>query len=79
MEEKTKFECIFDGAKKQQSDRKPRRKGQDFWDHMAEINSATACQLAMLVANLTSANKDDRERAKKEVRELVKIGKEAQA
>lgn len=33
-------------------------------------------RLAILLQNLTSANKDDREKAKKDVRELVKIGKE---
>lgn len=76
MEEKTKFECIFDGAKQQQIDKKPRCKGQAFWAYFAELHSATSCQLAMIIANLTSANQNDRERAKKEVRELVKLGKE---
>jgi hypothetical protein len=35
-----------------------------------------ACQLAMIIANLTSSNRDNRERAKKEVRHLVKLGQE---
>lgn len=33
-----------------------------------------ALRLALLLARLTSANKDEREQAKGEVRELVKIG-----
>jgi len=33
-------------------------------------------ELAIILQNLTSSNKEDRERAKKRVRELVKVGQE---
>ncbi|MDZ4255483.1 MAG: hypothetical protein U1A72_23180 [Sulfuritalea sp.] len=35
-----------------------------------------ARRVALLLARLTSANKDEREQAKSEVRELVKVGSE---
>lgn len=79
MEEKSKFECIIDGAIEKATTEAPQREHEEFFQASSRQSHTAACQLAMIIKNLTSANKEDRERAKKEVRELVKIGKEAQA
>lgn len=79
MEEKSKFECIIDGAIEKATAEEPRREYEEFYQASSQQSHAAACQLAMIIKNLTSTNKDARERAKKEVRELVKIGKEVKA
>lgn len=76
MEEKTKFEYIYDGARKQCLEKHPQKNGQDFWEHVAEVQTDMACKLSSILANLTSSNKNERELAKMKVRELVKLGQE---
>ncbi len=51
-------------------------KEEDFWHTTVRERTAAVSKLAMIIAELTSSNKEDREWAKKEVRELVKLGRE---
>ena len=74
---KTKFEAILDGAKKKEEMRRPNKDNTEFWHHTSRINYGMAAELAMIIKNLTSTSKDDREYAKKKVRELIKLGREA--
>ena len=73
--EKQKFQHLLKGIEKKEEERYPRNE-QDFFYHKGRINYGMACELAMIIQNLTSASRDDREYAKKKVRELVKIGQE---
>lgn len=76
MEEKSKFECIIDGAEKLCVTKKPIKDGEDYWVYAASRNYDMALKLASILANLTSSDKWLREDAKKQVRELVKLGQE---
>ena len=72
-EGKAKFFCLIDGAKaavKQQL-------AASGVEPEPGIKSAALGYLAYTLELLTSADKIDRERAKKRVRELVKLGREA--
>ena len=75
-EEKNRFERILDGAFENEMGRKPRQENEGLaqYRQRQHIDYCVACSLAMIIENLTSANKNDRERAKKRVRELVKRG-----
>jgi hypothetical protein len=74
--EHDKFDALITGAKVTAEARKDYRETADFRQKTSDRNFTMACQLAMIIANLTSSNRDNRERAKKEVRHLVKLGQE---
>lgn len=76
MDEKTKLECIIDAADKNARDRRPQGENEDYFLWASSRNYDAMCVLSSIIARLTSADKTEREMAKKEVRELVKIGKE---
>ena len=72
-EEKAKFFCLIDGAKaavKQQL-------AASGVEPEPGITSAALGYLARTLELLTSSEKHERERAKKRVRELVKLGRQA--
>lgn len=76
MEEKSKFECIIDAAAMNARTRKPQGPNEEYFLWTSSRNYDAMCTLSSIIARLTSADKTEREMAKKEVRELVKIGKE---
>ncbi len=74
---KDKFAAILEGIEKKEKETHPEREKEDVFQYSSRIHYGMACELAMIIDNLTSANKDDRERAKAKVRGLVKLGREA--
>ncbi len=74
---KDKFAAILEGIEKKEKETHPEREKEEVFQYSSRIHYGMACELAMIIDNLTSANKDDRERAKAKVRGLVKLGREA--
>jgi hypothetical protein len=77
MKMNDKYSAILEGIEKKEKETHPAREKEEVFQYSSRIHYGMACELAMIINNLTSANKDDRERAKAKVRELVKLGKEA--
>lgn len=74
--EEHKVEHLLNGIEKEEQKRDLHNPINDYFMQRSRINYGMACELAIIISNLTSSNKDDRERGKRKVRELVKLGKE---
>lgn len=73
-----KYRAILTGIEKKEKETHPEREKEEIFQYSSRIHYGMACELALIIQNLTSVNKEDRERAKAKVREMVKLGKEAE-